>query len=142
MKQRSWSEETSADTAKELINEKNSLRRFLAGLTATTFGVLVALHPNEFTSQLCGWFYVSSVIANALSVICFISSLFGRYWGLIEKGANQAGEERANWRGDDYIPKKMKCAGRFRVYSIIGIASYIIAILSSCTYIILGVCAC
>ena len=141
MIQRSWSEETSADTAKELTQEKISLRRFLAGLTATPFGVLVALHPEKFSSSLCGGFYAASVIANALSVICFISSLFGRYWGLIEKGTNQEGEERAEWGGGDYTPKKMKYAWRFRVYSIIGIGFYIIAILSSCTYIILEVCA-
>lgn len=140
MIQRSWSEETSADTAKELTQEKNSLRRFLAGLTATTFGVLVALHPNEFSSSLCGGFYAASVIANALSVICFISSLIGRYWGLIEKWSNQFGEECADLRGEDYTPKKQKCVWRFRVYSMIGIGSYIVAILSSCTYIILEVC--
>lgn len=141
MTPRSWGAETSANTAKELVKEINSLRRFLAGLTATTFGVLVALHPDKFSSSLCGGFYAASVIANALSVICFISSLFGQYWGLIEKGTNQEREERAEWRGEDYTPKKMKYAGRFRVYSIIGIGSYIIAILSSCTYIILEVCA-
>lgn len=140
MTPRSWSAETSADTAKELVIEINSLRRFLAGLTATTFGVLVALHPNEFSSSICGWFYAASVIANALSVICLISSLFGQYWRLIEKGTNQAGEERADWRGDDYTPKKMKYAWRFRVYFMVGIGSYIIAILSSCIFVVLEVC--
>ena len=140
MNPQGWSAETSADIAKELINEKCSLRRFFAGLTATTFGVLVALHPNEFTSQICGWFYVRSVIANALSVVCFISSLFGRYWGLIEKGTNQAEKERSDWRGAVFTPKKMKCAWRFRVYSMAGIGFYMIAILLSCTYILLEVC--
>lgn len=141
MTPRSWSAETSADTAKELVKEINSLRRFLAGLTATTFGVLVALHPNEFSSSWCGGFYTASVIANALSVICFISSLFGQYWRLIEKGTNQAREEQADWKGEEYTPKKMKFAWRFGAYTIIGITSYIIAILSSCTYIIFEVCA-
>lgn len=141
MTPRSWGAETSADIAKELVKEINSLRRFLTGLTATTFGVLVALHPNEFSSSLCGGFYAASVIANALSVICFISSLFGRYWGLIEKWVNQFGEECADLRGEDYTPKKQKCVWRFRVYSMMGIGSYIIAILSSCIYIILEVCA-
>lgn len=140
MTPRSWGEETSADTAKELVKEINSLRRFLAGLTATTFGVLVALHPDKFSSSLCGGFYAASVIANALSVICFISSLFGRYWGLIEKGTNQEGEERAEWGGRDYTPIKMKYAWRFRIYSMIGIITYIVAVLSSCIYIILEVC--
>lgn len=136
---RSWSAETSIDTTKELVQEIYSLRRFLAGLTATTFGVLVALHPNGFSSLFCGGFYAAAVIANAVSVICYICILFERYWRLTEKGTNQAREERADWRGEDYTLKKMECTWRFRVYSMVGIGFYIIAILSSCIYIILEV---
>ncbi len=140
MTQRAWSEETSADTAKELTQEKNSLRRFLAGLTATTFGVLVALHPNEFSSQTCGILYAISVVANAISVLAFIGSLFGRYWKLAEKGFNQENGLIADLQGKEYNDIKMKFPHRFTVYSIIGLGSYVIAIISSCMYIVLEVC--
>lgn len=140
MTQRAWSEETFADTAKELNLEVNSLRRFLAGLTATTFGVLVALHPNEFSSQCSGIVYAISVVANAISVLAFIGSLFGRYWKLAEKGFNQENGLIADLQGKEYNDIKMKFPHRFTVYSIIGLGSYVIAIISSCMYIVLEVC--
>lgn len=140
MTQRAWSEETSADTAKELNLEVNSLRRFLAGLTATTFGVLVALHPNEFSSQCSGIVYAISVVANAISVLAFIGSLFGRFWNLIEKGVNQKNESIADFQGKEYNGIKMKFPHRFKIYSLIGLGSYVIAIISSCVYIVLEVC--
>ena len=65
-------DETSKETQEEFYRERNSLRRFLVGIIATTFGVLVALHPNVYASIMGRWCYVISVIANALSLLFFI----------------------------------------------------------------------
>jgi hypothetical protein len=128
-----------SELAETLIIEKNSLRRFFAGLTATTFGVLVALHPDNFSSQACGWVYVSAVVANAISVLFFISSLFGRYRGIISDGINLQNHLTAVMRGEDYSPNVGKRGKRFKYYSICGIIFYVSAILASCTYIVLKV---
>jgi hypothetical protein len=137
-----WSmskDETLQDTLSAINEEKNSLRRFLAGITATTFGVLVALHPSLCASSWSSWFYVSSVIANAFSVIFFICSLFGRYRMLIHKGMRQQNEAIAEMQGQ-YPPKEEnKYAGRFKFYVIGGLTSYGIAIICSCVFIVLEV---
>lgn len=132
-------DKSSSELAEALITEKNSLKRFFAGLTATTFGVLVALHPDNFSSQVCGWIYVSAVVANAISVLFFISSLFGRYRGIIADGISLQHHLTAVMRGEDYSHNVNKLVKRFKYYSICGIIFYVIAILASCTYIVLKV---
>lgn len=124
----------------EFYNERNSLRRFLTGLTATTFGVLVALHPISFSSVACGILYMVSVILNAISVLSYIGSLFGRYYGLIEEGKNLAEEPFETTPYIKQDSKKDKYAWRFPLYTKIGTYAYICTILSSCIYIILEVC--
>lgn len=64
-----------SELAEALITEKNSLRRFFAGLTATTFGVLVALHPDNFSSQACGWVYVSAILASCTYIVLKVSQI-------------------------------------------------------------------
>ena len=128
------------DVADELKQEKNSLRRFLTGLTATTFGVLVALHPHEFSSDVHGWFYASSVIANAFSVVFFICSLYGRTKGLIEEGTNIEARTIARFQGKEEANEvKSRFPNRFVLYEKLGLALYLIAVAASCTYIILEV---
>ena len=127
------------DVLDELKQEKNSLRRFLTGLTATTFGVLVALHPHEFSSGVHGWFYASSVITNALSVVFFICSLYGRTKGLIEEGTNIEVRTSARLQGKEANEVKSRFPNRFMFYERLGLALYLIAVAASCTYIILEV---
>ena len=134
-------DETLQDTLSAINEEKNSLRRFLAGITATTFGVLVALHPGFCASSWSSWFYVSSVIANAFSVIFFIGSLFGRYQMLKHRGIKQQNEAIAEMQGQIPPEEDNKCAGRFKFYVIAGLTSYGIAIICSCVFIVLEVLA-
>ena len=134
-------DESTQDILNELYKEKHSLRRFLAGITATTFGVLVALHPSLCKSSWSSWFYVSSVIANALSVIFFIGSLFGRYQMLKHRGIIQQNEAIAEMQGQIPPEEENKCAGRFKFYVIAGLTWYGIAIFCSCVFIVLEVLA-
>ena len=120
--------------------EKNNLRKFFAGLTATTFGVIVALHPNVLSNSVSGWFYVLSVILNALSAILLIGSLFGQYKKLKENWYNVSDQIRSTFSGKEENPKYDKYAKRFHLYAIIGIIFYIFSILSACTYLVLDIC--
>lgn len=120
-------------------NERNSLRRFLTGLTATTFGVLVALHPKEFASYLSGDMYIVSVVLNAVSVISFIISTFGRYFMLKNAVQNQEMMMSSAMQGKKYVPANNKCAKAFGTCSIIGIYSYMLAIIISCVFLIVEV---
>ena len=129
------SDNSSEDPSNDLIIEKNSLRRFLVGVTATTFGVLVALHPNTFASKMCCWLYVISVISNALSLVFFIGSLFGRYRNLKEKCTNQNKRFEAAMQGINFFQAQPKFPGIFRFCSILGLFFYIIAIITSCIFI-------
>ena len=131
--------ETPQDIKEKFYSEKNSLRRFLVGITATTFGVLVALHPNEYDSTVGRWCYVISVISNAISLIFFIGSLFGRYWMLLEKGINLDKQYAAAWQGTDYEPVELKFSKIFCCLSILGLCFYLLAILAACIFIIIEV---
>lgn len=130
---------TLKETQEEFFNERNSLRRFFVGLIATTFGVLVALHPHDYVSTASRWCYVISVIANAISLFFFIGSLFGRYRMLYEKGINEANQLESAMHGKDYKPIKLPYAERFSIFAKLGLFLYICAIVVACLFIVLEV---
>lgn len=125
-------DESISEIDKELILEKSSLRRFLTGLTATTFGVLVALHPKSLN-----WWYVSAIVLNAISTLFFIASLFGRYRRLCDKKKEVTHQASTAFGYTDSSYENAKWAKRFHIYTIIGITAYIFVIITSCIYIIL-----
>lgn len=131
--------ETPQEVKEKFYSEKYSLRRFLVGITSTTFGVLVALHPNEYYSIAGRWCYVISVIFNAISLIFFIGGLFGRYWMLIEKGTNLDKQYAAAMQGVDYKPVEFKFTKIFSMLSILGLCFYLLAVLVACIFIVLEV---
>jgi hypothetical protein len=133
-------DENSKELNEALQIEKNNLRKFFAGLTATTFGVIVALHPSGFNNNFSGWFYIVCVILNALSAILLIGSLFGRYMNLREKGHNLSNEISSVFGAQNEEPKHDKFAKQFHIYAIVGIFSYIFSIVSACVYLILDMC--
>lgn len=137
-----YTDEDSQPIAREFIAERNSLRRFLAGLTATTFGVLVTLHPHEFPSIWCACLYLASVLLNAISVVTFIISIFGRYQGLLAEGDEVDMQNAAIMSGEEYNQPKHKLAKLFKICSCVGLYSYILAILAACGYIILDIFIC
>lgn len=132
-------DETSKETQEEFYRERNSLRRFLVGIIATTFGVLVALHPNVYTSIMGRWCYVISVIANALSLLFFIGSLYGRYFMLIEKWKNIDTQFESAMHGIEYKPVKLKFAKIFSISAILGLFFYLLAVVAACIFIVLEV---
>lgn len=128
--------ETPQFTEERFFTERNSLRRYLVSITATTFGVLVALHPSEFVFRISRWCYVVSVIANAGSLIFFIVSLFGRYFMLKEEGINHERMSAAAMRGSDYAPQKYKYTNIFHKCAILGLLFYLLAIVAACVFIV------
>ena len=134
------SDESLQQTANEYINERNSLRRFLAGLTATTFGVLVALHPHTFTPTCGRYWYMASVLLNAISVLSFIVSIFGRYRGLYAEGSELVKQNAATLSGGEYSQSTYKDAKLYAICTKIGLYTYILAIISACVYIVLDIC--
>lgn len=119
--------------------ERNSLRKFLAGIVAATFGVLVALHPTSVSSMWTGWLYVGSIIANALSIIFLMFSTFGRCFGLKNMYINEMRVVVEDMTGLNLGRKKSAFPSRFKWYTIVGIISYLVAIMLSCAYIILEI---
>lgn len=120
--------------------EQNSLRRYLAGLTATTLGVLTALHPQDIASNWIGWLYVASIITNAVSTIFFLFSLFGRSKELKKKLDDDFVKNTAMYSGKDYNLKQSHFTQRFTLYMNAGIICYILTILLMCTYIVFEMC--
>lgn len=129
-----------ADTLKEVresfLKERNSLRRFLAGIAATTFSIFVAFHPQELTANWLGWLYISCVVLNAISIIAFIFSAFGRTQELYESMIFKYEREDAAWHNREMREIKTKNPKRFAWYMLIGLFSYIFAVLAACGYLI------
>lgn len=128
------------DTSKALIEKRESLRNSITGIVAATFGALVALHPNIYSSECCAWLYVAAVIANAFSLMFLIFSLFGRYKGLLNKFDNVLKEAAEDMIGLSLKRKKERCPQRFVYYAKIGLICYIIAIILLCIYVVMDVC--
>ena len=118
------------------INERNTLRRFLAGLTATTLGVLTALHPHDITVHWTGWLYVGSILSNACSVISLLCSLFGQSKKLKCEAQNAYLIEWSRWSGKEYDPIQSLFPQRFTYYTYIGVVFYVLSILLMCAYVV------
>lgn len=119
--------------------ERNSLRKFLAGIVAATFGVLVALHPTSISTMWTGWLYIGCIVANALSLIFLMFSTFGRYFGLRNMYMNEMRKVAEDMTGMDLGREKSAFPLRFKWYTVAGIISYIVAIVLSCAYIVLEI---
>ncbi len=128
--------ETMQQSVEDFNEEKYSLRRFLVGITATTFGVLVALHPNTFTSNASRWLYVISIVANALSLVLLIASLSGRYFMLREKGYKLEKDPLSINQSETNYPKYSRV---FKPCAILGISFYVLSIVLSCSFIFIEV---
>lgn len=118
------------------IEERNALRKFLAGLTATTFGVLTALHPQNITAVWTGWLYVGAVLSNACSAIFLLFSLFERCMELKQKTDNACKRNRSVCFGKGYEPIRGSFHRRFSFCVKIGVVCYILAILMMCAYVV------
>lgn len=132
--------DTDNNTLKEvreaLVEERNSLRRFLAGMAATTFSVFVALHPQDLAADWIGWVYIICVVLNALSIILFIFSTFGRTKELYENASLEYEEAAAKFQGRDIEEQKINNTKRFTWYIYIGLTAYILAVLAACVYLV------
>lgn len=129
-------ENNSSKYIEAFIKERNTLRRFLAGLTATTLGVLTALHSHNMTLNWTGWLYVGSILSNACSVIFLLCSLFGQSKNLKIEAQNACLREWSMYSGKEYEPIQSLFSQRFTYYTYIGVVSYIIAILLMCAYVV------
>lgn len=118
------------------IKERNTLRRFLTGLTATTLGVLTALHPHNITVHWTGWLYVGSILTNACSVISLLCSLFGQRNKLKCEAQNACLRELSMWSGKEYDPIQRLFPQRFTYYTYIGVMFYVLSILLMCAYVV------
>ena len=58
---------TLKESRESFLDERNSMRRFLAGIAATTFSIFVALHPQELMDNWLGWIYIVCVVLNAVA---------------------------------------------------------------------------
>lgn len=124
------------ETHESFLNERNSMRRFLAGIAATTFSIFVALHPQELTTNWLGWLYVACVVLNAVSIICFVSCSFGRSEELYENMRFEYERENAAWHNREMQELKTKNPKRFSLYMQIGLLAYIFSIVVACGYLI------
>lgn len=127
---------TLKETKESFLAERNSMRRFLAGISATTFSIFVALHPQEITIGWLGWIYIVCVILNAISIICFIYSSFGRSEELYENMRYKNEREAAAWSNREMRELNPKNPKRFSLCTQIGIFAYIFSIASACGYLI------
>lgn len=128
--------DTLIESRESFLNERNSMRRFLAGIAATTFSIFVALHPQELTANWLGWIYIVCVILNAISIISFIYSSFGRSEELYEHMRVEYIREAAAWTNSEMHELKTKDPKRFSICMQIGLLAYIFSIAAACGYLI------
>lgn len=127
---------TLKETQESFLNERNSVRRFLAGIAATTFSIFVALHPQGLTTNWLGWLYIACVVLNAVSIICFVYSSFGRSEELYENMRFEYEREAAAWTNREMRVLKTKNPKRFSFCMQIGLFAYIFSIVVACGYLI------
>jgi len=127
---------TLKETKESFLNERNSMRRFLAGIAATTFSIFVALHPQEITTNWLGWLYIACVLLNAISILSFIFSTFGRTIELNEKMTFENERESAAWANREMREIKTTNPKRFSYYMLIGLISYLLSVVAACGYLI------
>lgn len=127
---------TSKEVREAFVHEQNALRRFLAGIAATTFSVFVALHPQELFPDWVGWAYIVCVVSNAFSIMFFIFSAFGRTKQLYESCLYEYEKNNAEFQGREIRERKAKYPNRFTWYMHCGLISYGLAVITAIVYLI------
>ena len=127
---------TLKESRESFLDERNSMRRFLASIAATTFSIFVALHPQELMDNWLGWIYIVCVVLNAVSIICFIYSAFGRSEELYDNMRFEYERESAAWTNREMRELKTNNPKWFSLYVRIGLFAYISSIVAACGYLI------
>lgn len=127
---------TSKEVRESFVRERNSLRRFLAGMATTTFSIFVTLHPQDLASDWVGWVYIACVVLNASSIIFFVCSVFGRTKELYESAVYENDKVLAEFQGREVRERKTKHSNRFTWYMRIGLSAYVLAVVAAIVYLI------